>query len=63
MSEESATRFMDIYEDIGEVGAGWKLTDEDNNNVVVYARFNDPPAKTRDYYKNSNVSWNLVEVL
>lgn len=63
MEESSASKLMDVFEDIGKMGAGWKLTEENDNNVVVYARFSEAPQKSRDYYKNSNVAFNLVEVL
>ena len=63
LEESSAAKMMDIYEDIGEQGAGWKLTDENDNNVVVYARFDGPPKKTRDYFRHSAISWQLIEVL
>lgn len=63
MKEASASMLLDIYEDVEFKGAGWKLTDEDNNNVVVYARFDGAPVKSRDYHGYSNVSFNLIEVL
>jgi hypothetical protein len=63
LKEASAAKMMDIYEDIGEQGAGWKLTTENDQNVVVYARHDGPPVKSRDHYSHSNMAINLVEVL
>ena len=63
LSNESAERLMDIYEEVGESGCAWKITDDNNNNVVVYARFNGSPTKSRSFLNFSDVNINLTEVL
>lgn len=56
-------KLMESYDTYGQQPMGWKLTDIESNNWVVFGKFDGPPVGTYNHHFYTNVTFTITEVL
>jgi hypothetical protein len=63
MERDQFYTMMDVYDTYGEIPSGWKLTDIESNNWVVFALMDGPPVGVHDTPNGVSVRLKLLEVV
>ena len=62
-TREEAINLENSFDNLGEIPSGWKLTDLQGNDFVVYGKFDGPPQISHSYPQHSDVNFRIIEVL
>jgi hypothetical protein len=63
LENDYAQALMNSFDTLGEEPTGWRLTDIDSADWVVFGRFSGPPTISHEYFDYSVVNWTITEVL
>lgn len=58
-----AIRMLDTFDNLGRNPSGWRLTDLEGNDFVIFGRFADAPQISHSYFSHSEFSFSIIEVL
>lgn len=61
MSRSDSRKLESFFNTQGELPSGWRLTDENSNDYMVFARMSGAPKITDSYPVNSVVNFKLIE--